>query len=124
MAGQPVCTFQDRLSTGQAAAQDVAQGGHSHAHDHAHDHATAGHSHGGSVTPDEHGHTHEHMESAGELRTRTELVASGKGERVADAPFWEYTSTQGTLQESLGGTSRGYGPHSPYGRTSRTGPER
>lgn len=75
MAGQSVCTFEDRLSSGQNAAQDVAQGGlshadhghahgHAHAHDHDHGHGHS-HDHAGRTAADEHGHTHEHMENAG-----------------------------------------------------------
>lgn len=69
MAGQSVCTFEDRLSSGQNAAQDVAQGGlshadHGHIHDHDHGHGHS-HDHAGRTAADEHGHTHEHMENAG-----------------------------------------------------------
>lgn len=60
MAGQPVCQFEDRLSTGLNAAQNVSQGGHSH------DHGGPEHGHGHDHGPDEHGHTHEHLENAGE----------------------------------------------------------
>ena len=58
MAG-PVCTFEDRLSSGLNAAQEVAQGGHTH------DLGGAEHTHGHDPV-DEHGHTHEHLENAGE----------------------------------------------------------
>ena len=81
MAGQPVCTFEDRLTSGLNAAQDVSQGGHSHdtgSTEHAHGH---GHDHG----PDEHGHTHEHLENAGE--SFCFLRGQGNSRVVADASW-------------------------------------
>ena len=60
---QPVCTFQDRLSSGLNAAQDVAQGSHSHSHEGDH------HSHDHHAGLNEHGHTHDIMEHPGESDT-------------------------------------------------------
>lgn len=55
----PVCQFEDRLSgtTAQGEALHSHDGGASlHAHDHGH----------GDEAVNEHGHTHEHLENAGE----------------------------------------------------------
>lgn len=61
---QPICQFEDRLTNALNAASPQGDGAQQHSHDvgaptHSHDHM------GGTWTPDEHGHTHEHLEDAG-----------------------------------------------------------
>lgn len=63
----PNCQFQDRLSSALLHAQASS---HEELNGHGHQHSAAdGHVHthgpGGTWTPDEHGHTHEHLEDAG-----------------------------------------------------------
>lgn len=67
MAQQPVCTFTNQLSGLNGAAPAAGNGADVAAHQHSHD-GQAAHTHGGdgTWTPDEHGHTHEHLEHAGE----------------------------------------------------------
>ena len=67
----PVCQFEDRLSgtTAQGEALHSHDGGASlHAHDHGH----------GDEAVNEHGHTHEHLENAGESwawdRSKTDML--------------------------------------------------
>ena len=66
MTNQPVCQFSDRLTS--ALEVETARAD-SHSHDHPTDAASTLHTHGlagdGMWTPDEHGHTHEHLEHAG-----------------------------------------------------------
>lgn len=71
----PNCQFQDRLSNALLHAQASSHedlNGHGHQHSGAEGHVHT-HGPGGAWTPDEHGHTHEHLEDAG---TRWLLVLS------------------------------------------------
>ena len=107
---QPVCQFEDRLTSALAAvpsesntppsktqvtstpASDLASSRNGHSHDglatHSHDHGNGGHGHGdGTWTPDEHGHTHEHLEHAGEsvwykMRWCSLAIQLAEGEKV------------------------------------------
>ena len=75
MTQQPICQFSDRLSSALTDAENRSHSstastpGHSHdSKAHSHDGGMMTHSHGdggGIWTPDEHGHTHEHLEHAG-----------------------------------------------------------
>jgi urease accessory protein len=60
----PNCQFQDRLSSAllqaQASSHADVEGHASHHGGHVHTHGP-----GGAWTPDEHGHSHEHLEDAG-----------------------------------------------------------
>lgn len=72
MSTEPVCQFSDRLSTALSISQTTPRSGSvglalAHSHDgemHLHSHGGGG-GHDGTWTPDEHGHTHEHLEHAG-----------------------------------------------------------
>ncbi|WWD08329.1 urease accessory protein UreG [Kwoniella europaea PYCC6329] len=95
MTSQPVCQFSDRLTSALNAAQNQP---HTHSHEgddasrpvsfvssandasplHSHDHGN-GHSHThDGWTPDEHGHTHEHLEHAGKFSERDMPDYSGR----------------------------------------------
>jgi urease accessory protein len=71
----PVCQFSDRLTTALNAATGAE--GHSHSHDGGASH-THGHGEHGAWTPDEHGHTHEHLENAGKFSERDLPDYSGR----------------------------------------------
>ncbi|AFR92807.1 urease accessory protein UreG [Cryptococcus neoformans] len=83
----PVCQFSDRLATALNAAQEATGTDSHHAHHHhtpsgassaiSHTHDNMPHDHGqfhdhgpGLWTPEEHGHTHEHLEHAGKFAER------------------------------------------------------
>ncbi|KAJ9094044.1 hypothetical protein QFC21_006145 [Naganishia friedmannii] len=73
----PNCQFQDRLSNALLQAQATS---HSDVEGHASQHGGHVHTHGpgGAWTPDEHGHSHEHLEDAGKFSERDMPDYSGR----------------------------------------------
>ena len=84
MSQQPICQFSDRLTTALSDVAPRPDSGDSSVSStpngvglHSHDGGMMMHTHGGdgTWTPDEHGHTHEHLEHAG----RYSLLLAGRG---------------------------------------------